>query len=84
MLTLNGSDCDELLGESSSITDSDIDVINMILYIKDRHGVSGSAYHEFTQVCKFLPRSYKLKKRIAELNRKWNIRPTPIGTVGVQ
>ena len=31
-----------------------------------------------------MPRHYKLKDRIAELNKHWNIRPTPEGTCGVQ
>lgn len=37
-----------------------------------------------TKICKGLPRSYKLKQRIAELNTQWNIRPTPKDTCGVQ
>lgn len=84
VITLNGLESSQLFGEDTSVTESDIDIINMVLYIKDRHSVSGSAYHEFTQVCKLLPRSYKIKERIAELNRKWDIKPTPSGTAGVQ
>ena len=71
MVTLNGSDCDKLLGESSSITNFDNDVINMILYIKDKHNVSASAYQIFTQVCKYNTGSYKLERRIAELNHNY-------------
>ncbi len=56
----------------------------MLLYVKDRYDVSGGAYHEMTKVCKTLPRSYKLKRRISELNKLWNILPTPNGTCGVQ
>ena len=84
VITLNGTDSSQLFGEDNSVAESDIDIINMILYIKDRHIVSGCAYHEFMQVCKSLPRSYKIKERIAELNRKWNIQPTPPGMIGVQ
>ena len=36
------------------------------------------------KVCKQMPRHYKLKNRIAELNKLWHIRPTPNGTHGVQ
>ncbi len=82
VITLSPTDSTDILG-SDSVSDSDIDMINMILFIKDRYNVSGNAYHEMTKVCKSLPRSYKIKQRIAELNRRWNIRPTPDGT-GVQ
>ena len=36
------------------------------------------------QLFKQMPRHYRLKNRIAELNKLWNIRLTPTGTVGVQ
>ena len=85
---------------------ADVDRLNMTLYLKDRHNISGimlltthtvelsiiilfichvgSAYHELAQLFKGMPRHYKLKKRISELNAKWNIFPTPEGTIGVQ
>ena len=31
-----------------------------------------------------MPKYYKLKRRIQELNKLWNIQPTPSGTIGVQ
>ena len=36
------------------------------------------------QLFKGMPRHYKLKERIAELNKLWEIRPTPPGTTGIQ
>ena len=36
------------------------------------------------KACKEMPRHYKLKNRIVELNKLWNIRPTPNGMHGVQ
>ena len=54
----------------------------MLLYVKDRHNVSGDAYHEMAQMCKAMPRHYKLKQRIAKLNMYM----TPLvlfGSVGV-
>ena len=36
------------------------------------------------KICKQLLRHYCLKVKIRELNRLWDIRPTPNGTVGVQ
>ena len=35
-------------------------------------------------VCKEMPRHYKLKRRIKELNSLWNITPAPNGILGVQ
>ena len=73
-----------LATDESRITDVEMDTINMMLYIKDKYNISGGAYHEMTQLCKGMPRHYKLKERINELNKIWNIQPTPNGTCGVQ
>lgn len=76
---------EDLLGpDENSITESEMDTINMMLFIKDRYNISGAAYNELSQVCKGMPRHYKLKDRIRELNKLWNIKPTPNGTCGVQ
>ena len=76
---------EDLLGpDENHITESEIDNINMMLYIKDKYNVSGGAYHELSQICKSMPRHYKIKVRIRELNKLWNIKPTPNGTSGVQ
>lgn len=78
-------DKDGFLGlEDSGVSEEEVDTINMMLYVKDKFNVSGGAYHEMAQLCRDLPRHYKLKDRIAELNKLWNIRPTPDGTCGVQ
>ena len=58
--------------------------VNMMLYIKDWYNVSDSAYHELAKVCSQMPRQYKLKERISELNKLWEIRLTPNSTHGVQ
>ena len=55
-----------------------------ILFVEDRFHVSGQAYHELAKICRALPRHWRIKERIAELNRLWNIRSTPNGTVRVQ
>ena len=36
------------------------------------------------KLCKAMPRHYKLKMKISELNHLWEIQPTPNGIVGVQ
>ena len=51
------------------VSDQDVDMISMMLYVKDKYNVSGTAYHEMAS------RHYRLKQRISELNSKWNIRP---------
>ena len=76
---------DEVFGENvETANQDDIDRIHMILFVKDRFNVSGEAYHQMAQVCKAMPRYYKLKNRIAQLNRQWNLKPTPNGTCGIQ
>lgn len=84
-VTLNPVDSKEILGpNTASITESDLDVVSMMLYVKDKYDVSGSAYHEMARICKILPWHYRLKERISELNKLWNLRPTPNGVCGVQ
>ena len=68
-LQLNG----EELGEQEA------DLVSMMLYVKDKYNISGSAYHELASLRREMPRHYRLKQRIAELNLKWNIVPTPVG-----
>ena len=53
---------EELLGASSEVQLNDLDVLNMMLYVKDYYNVSDSAYHKMTQICKQLPRHYKIKE----------------------
>lgn len=53
---------EELFGSESSITESELDELNMMLYVKDRYNVSDGAYHEMAKVCKEMPRQYKIKK----------------------
>ena len=67
-----------------SLTDDQKDTISMTLYVKDRYNVSNDAYHEMGRICRSMPRQYCLKQRISELNKLWNIKPTPNGVVGVQ
>ena len=63
--------------------ENDFDCVNMMLCIKDSYNVSGNAFHEFARLTKEMPRHYRLKKRISELNSLWKIVPTP-DTSGVQ
>ena len=84
MLVLSGDDCQTITASSDTPTQDDVDTINMMLFAKDRFSVSGTAYHEMAQACRSMPRHYKLKQRISELNRLWNIHSTPNGVLGVQ
>ena len=59
-------------------------ILAMMLYVKDRFSISGAAYHEMGKVCREMPRQYKIKHKIAELNKMWNIQPIPSEIVGVQ
>ena len=64
--------------------DDQAEIVSMMLYVKDQYNISGTAYHEMARLCKEIPRHYKLKQKISELNRLWEIYPTPNGTTGVQ
>lgn len=59
-----------------------------IRYIMDRFGVSDAAYHELTQLFEFLPRSYRLKRLRADMNKEYydtmGFGNTPNGTNGRQ
>ena len=75
----------DILGpEGDTLTQDDLDMINMLLLVKDRYHVFGRAYHEMASICKEMPRHYKIKQRIRTLNELWAIKATPNGTVGVQ
>ena len=75
---------DELFGQCDDLDKDSLDTVNMMLFIKDWYNVSDGAYHELAKVCKEMPRQYRLRQRITELNSLWNIRPTPNNTNGVQ
>ena len=74
----------DLVGSSFEVEPDDIDRLDMILLVKDSYSVSDAAYHEMAQLCKSLPRHYKLKDRIKELNKHWNIQTLPHDIEGVQ
>jgi len=59
----------------ASIGENDLDIISIMLYVKDKHDVSRNVYHEIARICKAMPQHYQLKKRISEL-KLWSIRPT--------
>ncbi len=73
-----------IVGPEESVSQDELDIISMMLLAKDWYNVSSRAYHEMASICKSMPKHYKLKRQITELNCLWNIRPTPNGTIGVQ
>ena len=75
--TFTGSDPKEL-------TNDDLDNINMWLYLKDKFNISNEARHEIAMKANDVPNTYSIKKRIKELNSKWNLKPTPGDTESVQ
>ena len=68
----------ELFTHEETIDEDDVNTVNMMLYLKDWHNISHEVYHELAQVCKDMPRHYKLKQKISMLNslcetlRWWN------------
>lgn len=70
--------------DSTELTDENLDEINMWIYIKDKFNISNEAWHELAMKTKQMPNSYKLEKKLKELNAKWNLQPTPGQAEGVQ
>ena len=62
----------------------DPDTLHKVLYAKERFSISNEAYHELSMLDSALPRSWKLKAEVKEMNKRWKISPTPGSTVGVQ
>ena len=81
---LSRSDSISLFGSADNTSEENLAIINMLPFVKDWYKISGEAYHELASICKALPRHYGIKQRITELNRLWNIKPTPHGTIGLQ
>ena len=83
-VTFSQAECQGLLGSTEEPNQDEVDVVNMMLYVKDCYCISGDGYHEMALACKSMPRHYRIKTKIRELNNLWNIQPTPNGIVGVQ
>ena len=78
---------DELpLTESSpmKLNNEEIDDINFFIYIKDKFNISNEAWHELAMKTKNVPNTYKMNKRMSELNTKWKLKTTPGEAEGVQ
>ena len=49
------------------VSGQDMDMISMMLYVKDKYN---AAYHEIASLCCEMPRHYRLKQKIAEMNAR--------------
>lgn len=58
------------LSQTETLTDEDIDEMNLLLYTRERLNVSNEANHELSMIRKDLPRSWKVQERIKAINRK--------------
>ena len=45
---------EDILGTSSDVHPTDLDRLDMLLFVKDSYGVSNTACHEMAQLCKTL------------------------------
>ena len=55
----------------------------VVLYVKEKFGLSDAAYHELSMICHQLPRTCQLKALVKEINTGLEIKPCP-GGFGVQ
>ena len=67
VITLHDSQFDDVFGDE--LQQEHKDILSMMVFVKDRYSVSGAAYHEMAKVCREMPRHYRIKQKIAELNR---------------
>lgn len=67
-----------------TVSVDDLSLLNTIVLLKDTHMISLRAYHELCKACTDLPKSYKVRQRIAELNSRFSITSTPGQFPGVQ
>ena len=58
------------LSQTETLTDEDIDEMNLLLYTRERLNVYNEANHELSMIWKDLPRSWKVQERIKAINRK--------------
>lgn len=58
------------LSQTETLTDEDIDEMNLLLYTRERLNVSNEANQELSMIWKDLPRSWKVQERIKAINRK--------------
>ena len=72
-LTLVDKEDIQTSSRTETLTNEEIDEINLLLHTKERFNISNEAYHEIAMICKDLPRSWKVQERIKALNSKWNL-----------
>jgi hypothetical protein len=70
--------------EPQELSDNDMDNVNMWLYLKDKFNISNEAWHEIAMKVNDVPKMYGMKKRISQLNSRWNLKPIPGDAEGVQ
>ena len=80
----SSSSSDAGSSQSNSSTVAEEEDALLMLFIKERYGVSHEAYREMAKVSKHIPRQYQLQKLIKDLNKKWDIRKMPNDIPGVQ
>ena len=56
---------------------TDENLLNLLLYAKERFGISNPAYHELSMLFPTLPHSNHLNQTVKELNEQWTVFPTP-------
>ena len=70
--------------EEKEMEEVEISNLNMWLYLKDRFNISNEAWHELAMNSVEPPCLNKLIKHMSKLNTKWNLKPTPENTEGIQ
>lgn len=70
--------------ESEESRRENVQQLNSVVLVKDSANFSHASYHELTQVCEALPKTFKVRDRIRQLNENWDITCLPSGFEGAQ
>lgn len=69
---------------TKTLTNEDVDDINLWMYIREKFNISNQAWNELSMKSSDIPNTYKIKKRIEKINANWKLAPTPGEADGIQ
>ena len=70
--------------DGEDLGQQEVDMISMMLYVKDRYHISGNAYHEFASFCHAILRRYRLKQKLQSSIPNVTLCPHQKLIIGVQ
>jgi hypothetical protein len=75
---------DDVDGDEKEMSADEVNDLNTWLYLKDRFRISNEAWHEISMKSDESPCLNRIIKQMNEINKKWNLKPTPGEQDGIQ